>query len=136
MLGIDKLSNVFDKMKILRLPIKTEWFDMILSGVKAVEYRQMKVSIKRRLYYPDGTLKNWDAVELTAGYGHHHPRAVYELPKLEIGGTGRTEWGAVEGERYYCLHLGELKESHNLKPYQLGLKELRQLDRLGAGSEK
>ena len=98
---------------------------MILSGVKAVEYRQMKVSIKQRLYHRDGTLKHWDAVEFTAGYGHKHPRVMYAFDRLDIGATGNPKWGAVEGEKYYCIYIGKILESHNLKPYQLGLMELR-----------
>lgn len=112
--------------KVLRLPIKTEWFDMILSGVKLVEYRQMKETIRRRLYHKDGTLKDWDAVEWTAGYGLKHPRVIYTFDKMDIGATGNPKWGAVEGERYYCIYPGEIVEHHNLKPYQLGLMGLRQ----------
>lgn len=111
-------------MKILRLPIMTHWFDMILARIKLDEYRLKKETIRRRIYHKDGTLKHWDAVEYTAGYGHHHPRVLLKLRGPISSGKGVAEWGAEPGEEYYTIPLAEIIETHNLKPYQKGLLEM------------
>jgi len=111
-------------MKTLRLPILTEWFEKILIGHKKDEYRQIKETIRRRLYHKDGTLKHWDAVEYTAGYGDHHPKVTLSLRGPISIGTGREDWGAEPGVAYYTIPLGSIISTRNLKPYQKGLLEM------------
>ena len=110
--------------KQLYLPIKTEWFDKIISGVKKEEYRRMSKILTSRLHKKDGTRKHYDSLVLTAGYGNQHPQLEISLERIRYGSTGRTEWGAVEGEAYYVFELGSVITTRNLKPYQLGLHEL------------
>lgn len=40
------------EMKILDLPLKKEWYDMIESGIKTEEYREIKSYWCNRLLYP------------------------------------------------------------------------------------
>jgi len=110
--------------KQLYLPIKTEWFDMILAGIKKEEYRRISKILTARLHKKDGTRKHYDSLVLTAGYGNQHPQLEIKLQHTRYGSTGRTEWGAVEGEEYYVFELGSIIATRNLKPYQLGLYEL------------
>ena len=46
---LDKL-NMY--MKILDLPLKKEWYNMIDSGIKTEEYRELKPFWANRLLYP------------------------------------------------------------------------------------
>ena len=39
-------------MKILDLPLKKEWYNMIESGIKTEEYRKLKPFLANRLLYP------------------------------------------------------------------------------------
>lgn len=104
---------------MLILPIKGKWLNMILSGEKGDEYREIKpywtVRIMRWLGYPasetkavmellrrQGTQKaRW--VVLQNGYGRNAPR-VEVLCTLSIG-TGEEAWGAERGQEYYRFHV-------------------------------
>jgi len=109
--------------KQLYLPIKTHWFDMILSGIKKHEYRRMSKILTARLHHKDGTHKHYDSLVLTAGYGNKHPQLEISLLHTRYGSTGRTDWGAVEGEAYYVFELGSIIATRNLKPYQQDLSK-------------
>ena len=104
---------------MLILPIKKKWLDMILSGEKSDEYREIKpywtVRVMRWLGFPasetkavldlsrkQGTQKaRW--VVLQNGYGRNAPR-VEALCTLSIG-TGEEAWGAETGKEYYRFHI-------------------------------
>lgn len=105
----------------LTLPIKKKWFDMICSGEKTEEYREVKDYYIRRLCEvfitsiinaelsdPSNRVvyKDIEIVTLTNGYGKKVPRATFECPGISIG-KGKTEWGAVEGEYYFVIKLGK-----------------------------
>lgn len=104
---------------MLRLPIERKWLDMILSGEKGDEYREIKpywtVRIIHWLGFPDeetetvlellreqGTIKEKPVV-LQNGYGRNAPEA--EVTCLLSIGTGKEEWGAVPGKEYYRFHI-------------------------------
>lgn len=107
---------------MLILPIKRKWIDMILSGEKKDEYREIKpywtVRIIRWLGFPksetdtvldllktQGTIKPLPVV-LQNGYGRNSPK-VEVLCRLSIG-TGKEEWGAVPGKEYYRFHIEQI----------------------------
>jgi ASC-1-like (ASCH) protein len=50
-------------MKVLTLPLKSEYFDAIVSGEKLLEYRLITPFWRKRL---GG--KTFDAIEITKGY--------------------------------------------------------------------
>ncbi len=105
--------------KMLILPIKKKWLDMILSGEKSEEYREIKpywtVRVVRWLGFPisetelildllrkQETLKA-KRVIFQNGYGR-------KVPKVEIActlsiGSGKVEWGAEAGKEYYRFHI-------------------------------
>ena len=95
-------------MKTLYLPIKKKWFDMILSGEKKEEYREIKSYWTKRLLESDGV---FDTVELRNGYGKNVPSLRIELKGIVID-TGFVGWGAERGKNYYVLMLGELLEGN------------------------
>lgn len=103
---------------MLTLPIKKKWFDMIKSGEKKEEYREIKPYWTRRfrnalygltmispfgsIVYAQGTLifKN--------GYQKNAPkiRCFIELSQ----GYGRPDWGAEKGKLYYVLKILSVEE--------------------------
>lgn len=104
---------------MLVLPIKKKWLDMILSGEKSEEYREIKpywtVRIVSWLGFPGSetetvlellreqeTLKAKQVV-LQNGYGRNAPK-VEIMCTLSIG-TGKMEWGAEKGKEYYRFHI-------------------------------
>lgn len=105
--------------KVLILPIRKKWLDMILSGEKGEEYREIKpywtVRIVRWLGFSVsetesvlGLLRKQETLRTKRvifqnGYGR-------KAPKVEIActlsiGTGKVEWGAESGKEYYRFHV-------------------------------
>ena len=85
---------------MLTLPIKKKWFDMIRSGVKKEEYREIKpyyttriVNELRKSLEPEGQF----LVCLRNGYSLKSPELIARCCVAE--GPGREEWGAVPGVR-------------------------------------
>lgn len=112
---------------MLILPIKKQWFDMILRGEKKEEYRELKpywtVRIMHWLGFPDeeteivlemlreqGTIKAMPVV-IQNGYGRNAPK-VEIMCRLSIG-TGKREWGAVPGKEYYRFHIEGMGKEKN-----------------------
>ena len=106
--------------QMLILPIKKPWFDMILSGEKKEEYRDIKPYYRQRFsnYFMSenekkGSLDEWlltnvkftKPVMFRNGYSSTSPSFVAEC-QLTIG-TGKPEWGAEPGKTYYVLRIGQ-----------------------------
>lgn len=85
------------------LPIKKKWFDMILSGIKKEEYRDIKPYYTKR-FMSEGLFYNRSAVILFRnGYSNKSPyfKALCSLYIKE----GKEEWGAIPGQKYYVLEI-------------------------------
>jgi len=89
-------------MHILHLTLKKKWFDMIASGVKREEYRDMKPYWYSRL-----NNKKYDAIHFRNGYSKDAPNMLVEL-KCICYSIGKVEWGAPEKEPVYILKLGKI----------------------------
>lgn len=105
------------------LPIKKKWFNMIASGEKKEEYREIKPYYTSRfvkaLGFP-GKSEREDVKELLSqmramkrievlfrnGYSGESPAIIADC-FLSIG-TGKEEWGASLGENYYILHIDKI----------------------------
>jgi len=96
----------------LRLPIKRHWFLMIARGEKLEEYRELKSFYHQRLLNADGSLKYFDRIELTNGYGHTLPRITLESKGILVG-QGNCKWGAPASQDVYILRLGGIIEVLN-----------------------
>lgn len=94
-----------DDKKILRLVIQKKWFDMILSGVKKEEYRDIKPYYISRLI-KDDKIKKFDIIELINGYQKDAPRAILEIKGIRKD-VGNPLWGAVEGQEYFVISIGK-----------------------------
>lgn len=104
---------------VLHLTLKKKWFDMIDSGEKKEEYRDLKSYWVVRLL----TDFNWDAgknpIKLNKGSycgksfnciqfanGYNNPKKInMECNGIEIG-EGKPEWGAERGKKYFVIKLG------------------------------
>lgn len=113
----------------LYLPLKKKWFDMIKSGEKKEEYREIKPYYEKRLLdykaikkdvkrlafkkyvlctqidvckeYP----RNFDTLVFTLGYPKADDtkrRLEFKNPQIQFG-EGRTEWGAEPGKMYFVI---------------------------------
>lgn len=89
-------------MKVLHLTLKKKWFDMILSGEKTEEYREIKPYWHKRL-----KAKDWDVIEFRNGYGKHVPSFRAYFDGLSIG-HGKPSWGATLRESYFIIRIGPI----------------------------
>lgn len=84
------------------LQIKRKWFDMILSGEKKEEYRDIKPYYTSR--FPSD-LKDF-YVTFRNGYSKNAPFFVARC-SLRVG-FGKAEWGAEPDTKYFILEILEL----------------------------
>ena len=94
---------------MLILPIKAKWYDMIESGIKKEEYREIKPYYTTR-YQTIGLLnenglptEKTTEVILRNGYSATSRQMIVTV-SLEIK-QGNTAWGAKEGVEYYVLKI-------------------------------
>ncbi len=109
---------------MLELILKKQWFDLIESGQKPEEYRDFKEYWLKRLcvLHPGAiggdfmdnhkvgayTFKEFTHVRFRHGYGKLRPSFLREIDRISIG-TGRPEWGAEPGKKYFIIHLKPIK---------------------------
>lgn len=97
----------------LHLILKKKWFDMILSGEKLVEYREIKEYYGKLFACGqikiDGIYYEADQVNICfhLGYAKLRPTMLLECEGLSIG-VGNPAWGAVDDVPYYRLDLGKI----------------------------
>ena len=99
---------------MLNLPIKKLWFDMILSGIKKEEYREMKPYYRTRLInegFLDSQgnptpLRDW--IILRNGYSKKSP-SFMAYCQLSIK-EGIPEWGATPNTEYYTFQILEKRD--------------------------
>lgn len=116
---------------MLILPIKKKWFDMILSGEKKEEYRDITAYYEVRFQNLFGGivlngpnlykfLQGEDVPEeirkepiqticFRNGYSNKSP-IMFAKCTIRVG-TGRVEWGAEAGKLYYVLQIKEILRS-------------------------
>lgn len=106
---------------MLTLPIKKKWFDMILSGEKKEEYREIKpyYTSRFRIFYSQsanniiqsanfalGTIKTYEHCQdiiFRNGYSSSSPTIKCRVYLTK--GYGKPEWGAEPGIEYYILNI-------------------------------
>lgn len=102
--------NKYSDKKTLKLVIQKKWFDMILSGEKKEEYREIKPFYLSRLT-KNGEIRHYDILELINGYQKNASRAFFEIDEIKKD-IGNLLWGAVEGETYFVISIGKLLEKN------------------------
>lgn len=104
-------------MKTLHLPLKKKWYEMIESGVKSEEYREIKPYWVKRLT-DDKALKSYykwtdpykdyhkGYTHVKFSYGYTKRTMTFEIESIAIG-KGKPEWGAPN-EDVFIIKLGNL----------------------------
>lgn len=95
-------------MNILHLTIKKKWFDMILSGEKTEDYREITPYWNVRILG-----KKFDAVLIRNGYKKDAPEILVELQKIVMR-CGCEEWGAKKNIKYHVVKLGKILKVKNV----------------------
>lgn len=95
----------------LHLTLKKKWFDMILSGEKKFEYRELKPYWRKRFViegtHPPITVSNFDHILFRNGYSNQSPKMIVELNGISIG-FGKPEIGGDPNNLQFVLSLGEV----------------------------
>lgn len=97
-------------MRVLHLTLKRKWFDMIASGEKKEEYREIKPYWISRLHAWGNAFddcRDFYAIRFKNGYQKNAPTIILESKGIHIG-YGRPEWGAEPNKEYYVIKLGEI----------------------------
>ena len=104
-------------MKVLYLSLKKRWFDMISSGIKKEEYREINeywtkrlvVSEPNNLLDDDIVFSVFDCIEFSLGYpaaDDMSRRIRYEFKGIRKS-YGNPAWGAEPEKEYYVNSIGE-----------------------------
>ena len=111
-------------METLKLVLKKRWYDMISSGEKKEEYRDITDYWGSRLTtLPGGMMlfsyrngysdipvrDDYDRVTFYLGYSKGRPSMTFAIKGIRVG-VGKEEWGAEPGKKYFIISLGERKE--------------------------
>lgn len=100
------------KLPILHLNLKKRWFDMIASGEKQEEYREIKPYWQKFFVY--GLIKIGGICHspknviicFSHGYNKNRPQMRFKCRGLVIR-TGRPAWGAEPGKEYFVIQIGD-----------------------------
>lgn len=98
-------------MTTLHLTLSRKWFDMILSGEKKEEYREIKPHWEKRLKHPEYSgineyeFKTFDRIVFKNGYDKNAPVMTVECLGIKQD-TGLEQWGAEPGRFYFVIKLG------------------------------
>lgn len=113
-----------NEKKVLYLSLKKEWFDMIKSGEKKEEYREMTSYWIKRITDIESHLNELNTLIMTGKpvpmkpYTHVHftlgyPRKdekdkhmVFKIKGINIK-NGKEKWGAIPNKDYFVIELGE-----------------------------
>lgn len=88
-------------IETLDLVLKGKWYDMIESGEKPEEYRELTSYWTHRIYYHLHTLKT---VRFHRGYTNK--TMTFQIESIRIG-KGNPEWGAPTDRKVFIVKLGE-----------------------------
>ena len=109
------MSIEIQPMKVLDLPLKKEWYDMIESGIKQEEYREIKpywckrflgVSVALFSYrnnYESCNVNQYTHIRFR--YGYTKRTMLFKLNDISIG-YGNPKWGAPKDKEVFILKLG------------------------------
>lgn len=117
-------------MKTLNLVLKGKWYDMIDSGEKTEEYREIKPYWEKRLLDYNAIKRDYemlvlrrfvfgkgvDTLEYPRGFthvrfhrGYTKITMIFEIDSITFG-KGKEEWGAEPGKVYFVIKLKRRSE--------------------------
>lgn len=88
-------------MEILDLVLKGKWYDMIKSGEKPEEYRELIQHWVSRIWYHKEELKS---VRFHRGYTNI--TMTFAIKGISVG-KGNPLWGAEPDKEYFVIRLGK-----------------------------
>lgn len=96
-----------DKVKILHLTLKKEWFNQILAGTKTSEYREYKEFWIKRLMNQDETFKTYDVIHFKNGYNKDA-----RFMKVEFKGIKwyKEQISLFKSDKYFEILLGKISK--------------------------
>ena len=112
------------RKKVLYLSLKKKWFDMIKSGEKKEEYREMTSYWIKRITDIKSCMdelntlvmtgkpvpmKPYTHVHFTLGYpkkDDYDKHMIFELKSIRVR-HGNEKWGAEPNKNYFVIELGE-----------------------------
>lgn len=113
--------------KTLHLTLRRKWFDMILSGVKLEEYRELKEYWQDRFMHWDiaernsfstiksyGDYRHFDTITFRNGYSKNAPEMVVECLGITIG-RAVPEWSDNWPGECFVIKLGKIISITNNK---------------------
>lgn len=77
-------ENELSQFKILKFNLKLDPFNVMVTGEKKFEYREMSKHWRSRLYNKDGSMKHFDYVKFTHAYDSKNPFFICEFNGFEI----------------------------------------------------
>ncbi len=86
----------------LHLNLHAKWFDMIASGEKLEEYREIKPYWTKRLFKHD-----YDTITFSNGFKSDRRQMVVDWTDTNEN-YGLIKWGAPADKPVYCLNLGPI----------------------------
>lgn len=93
--------------KVLHLTLKRKWFDLIATGKKKEECREIKDYWKKRFFDNHGEIIKFDAIHFRNGYSSENPTMIVEWKGLDLG------YNYYELEPCYAIQLGNVLEIKN-----------------------
>lgn len=113
--GFRKRNQAYSLLKVLDLPLKVKWYEMIESGQKKEEYREIKpfwnkricgcVFVAKSMCEKDKCEYCKEFTHVRFRYGYTNKAMLFRIEGISIG-KGRAEWGAPEYETF-ILKLGK-----------------------------
>jgi hypothetical protein len=103
-------------IKLLHLTLKKKWFDMIASGEKKEEYREIKPYWSRRLLSNYNSIghsrfepefKDFNVIVFKNGYGKNAPVLFVEFKGVDIG-EAVPEWSDNWAGDVFKIKLGNI----------------------------
>lgn len=97
----------------LHLPLQQKWFEMIASGEKLEEYREIMPYWEARIKDRNtGDFRKFKKVIGTNGYGSTLPKVIWEPGEILVG-WGRPEWGAPTDRKVFIIPINKILQLKN-----------------------
>ena len=117
---LNEIRKMRKYSKTLHLSLKKEWYNMIESGIKTEEYREIKPFWCKRLIsdydeameefgaiiFDEKNFKQYDRIKFTYGYTKKY--MVFECNGIDVG-VGNPNWGASD-KPVFIIKLGKRVE--------------------------
>jgi len=99
-------------MKVLRLTLHRQAFEVMVTGEKSHEFRVCSKWIKSRLLHKNGHKRRYDLVEFANGYGKKRPRFTCKFLGADIVQRVRQVYSnglrVESADPVWCISLGEI----------------------------